>query len=122
MVNEQGQENDTNKLIQEMMKQMTTLQEKVDAIQKNSPTSESEGDSNDEMKVGTDGLVELTETTKTFLEAAFTATMSNKDCKKRIGRIGVQDCDQIRCPKLDGILKAVLPKDAIKADGYLLRP
>ena len=93
MVNKQGQENDTNKLIQEMMKQMTTLQEKVVAIQKNPPTSESEGDSDDEMEVGTDGLVELTETTKTFLEAAFTATMSNEDCKKRVGRIGVPDCD-----------------------------
>ena len=29
--------------------------------------------------------------------------------------------DQIRCPKLDGVLKVVLPKDAIKADGYLSR-
>ena len=123
MANEQGQENDTNKLIQEMMKQMTTLQEKVDAIQKNPPTSESKlgGDSDNEMEVGTDGLVELMETTKTFLEAAFTATMSNEDRKKRVGRIGVPNCDQIRCPKLDGVLKAVLPKDTIKVDGYLSR-
>ena len=119
MANEQ--ENDTNKLIQEMMKQMTALQQKVDAIQKNPPTSESKVDSDDEMEVSTDGLVELSETTKTFLEAAFTATMSNEDRKKRVGRIGVPDCDQIRCPKLDGVLKAVLPKDAIKADGYLSR-
>ena len=115
------QENDTNKLIQEMMKQMTMLQQKVDVIQKNPPTSESKVDSDDEMEIGTDGLVELSETTKTFLEAAFTAIMSNEDCKKRVGRIGVPDCDQICCPKLDGVLKAVLPKDAIKADGYLSR-
>jgi len=33
----------------------------------------------------------------------------------------VPDCDQIRCPKLDGVMKAVLPTDAIKADGYLSR-
>ena len=35
--------------------------------------------------------------------------------------MGVPDCDQIRCPKLDGVLKVVLTKDAIKADGYLSR-
>ena len=116
ITSEMANEQETNKLIQEMMKQMTTFQEKVEAIQKN-PSTKSKGDSDDEMKVGTDGLMELSETTKVFLEAAFTATMSNKDHKKRIGRIGVPNCDQIRCPKLDGVLKAVLPKDAIKADG-----
>ena len=47
--------------------------------------------------------------------------MPNDDRKKRVGKIGVPDCDQVRCPKLDGVLKAVLPKDAIKADGYLSR-
>ena len=47
--------------------------------------------------------------------------MDNDDCRKRIKRIGVPDCDQIRCPKLDGVMKAVLPTDTIKADGYLSR-
>ena len=65
--------------------------------------------------------MQLTETTKSFLKAAFSATMLNKDCRKRVATIGVPNCDQVHCPKLDGVLKAVLPKDAIKADGYLSR-
>ena len=57
--------------------------------------------------------------TKSFLEAAFSGTMSNEDCRKQVKKVGVPDCDQICCSKLDGVLKAVLPRDAIKADGYL---
>ena len=38
--------------------------------------------------------MELSEVTKTFLEAAFSATMLNEDRKKRIGKIGVPDYDQ----------------------------
>ena len=45
--------------------------------------------------------------------------MSNKDCRKQVKKIGILNCDQGCCPKLDGILKAVLPRDTIKADGYL---
>ena len=100
---------------------MTTLQEKVDAMQKNSATSSEAKDSDEEMESSSGNLVELSETTRTFLEAAFSAIMPNEDCKKRVGRVGIPDCDQVRCPKLDGVLKAVLPKDAIKADGYLSR-
>jgi len=47
--------------------------------------------------------------------------MDNEDCKKQVKRIGVPNYDQIRCPKLDEVMKAVLPTDAIKADGYLSR-
>ena len=47
--------------------------------------------------------------------------MSNEDRRKRVEKVGVPDCDQVRCPKLDGVLKAVLPRDATKADGYLSR-
>jgi len=117
-----GHKKDTNMLIQEMIKQITALQEKVDAIQKNPPTvgtSESNPDSNDEMEDSSGRLVQLSETTKSFLEAAFLAAISNKDRKKRVGKVGIPDCDQVCCSKLDGVLKAVLPKDAIKADGYL---
>ena len=45
--------------------------------------------------------------------------MSNEDHRKRVAIIGVPDCDQVCCPKLDGVLKVLFPKDAIKADGYL---
>ena len=47
MAEEQGNASETNKLIQEMMKQMTTLQEKVDAMQKNPTTSSELRDSDD---------------------------------------------------------------------------
>ena len=105
-----------------MMKQMTALQEKVEAMQSSrNEVSNSRNESDDEKEDSDGGLVQLTETTKTFLEAAFSGTMTNADRKKRVEKIGVLDCDQIRCPKLDGVLKAVLPRDAIKADGYLPR-
>ena len=47
--------------------------------------------------------------------------MSNEDCRKQVEKVGVPNCDQVHCPKLDGVLKAVLPRDAIKVDGYLSR-
>ena len=122
MTEEQPTQTDTNQLIQEMMKQMTALQEKVEAIQKNPSSGDlisRQKDSDDEGDDSFGWLVQLTETTKSFLEAAFSGTMSNEDRRKRVEKVGVPDCDQVRCPKLDGVLKAVLPKDAIKADGYL---
>ena len=124
MTEEQPTQTDTNQLIQEMMKQMTALQEKVEAIQKNPSSGDSNSrqkDSDDEGDDSSGRLVQLTETTKSFLEAAFSGTMSNEDRRKRVEKVGVPDCDQVRCPKLDGVLKAVLPRDAIKADGYLSR-
>jgi len=64
-----GHEKDTNTLIQEMMKQVMALQEKVDAIQRNLPTvgtSESNPDSNDEMEDSSGRLVQLSEATEFF--------------------------------------------------------
>ena len=66
-------------------------------------------------------LVELSEETTAFLEAVFSTKLSNADRKKRIAQIGIPDSDMIHCPKLDPMLATVLPKDAIKADGYLSR-
>ena len=116
MASEEGDSNDTNSLIQEMLKQVSTLQEKEDTIQKKSVTPSEVGDSDDEIEGSSGSLVELSETTK-----AFSATTPNEDRKKRVVKVGIPNCDQICCPKLDGVLKAVLPKDAIKADGYLSR-
>ena len=83
MADEQTAENNINQLIQEMMKQMTTLQEKVDAIQRNPIESSSRHlDSEDNMEDSLGGLVQLTEMTKSFLEAAFSGTMSNADRRK----------------------------------------
>ena len=63
--------------------------------------------------------MEFLEQTRSFLEAAFSATLSNADCKKRIANIGILDCDKICCQKLDPMLTTIFLKDAIKADGYL---
>ena len=68
---------------------------------------------------GSGYLVELSETTKSFLEAAFSAIVANTDCKKRLDQIGVPDCNVIRCPKLDQVMQSIIPSDAIKAGGYL---
>ena len=114
----------TNQLIKEMMKQMTALQEKVEPIQKNPPSKDlnsRQKDSDNEMGDSSGRLVQLTETIKSFLEAAFSGTIFNEGRRKRVEKVGVPDCDQVRCPKLDRVLKAVLPKDAIKADEYLSR-
>ena len=91
---------------------MTALQEKVEAIQKNptsGDTNSRQKDSDDEMEDSSGWLVQLTETTKSFLEAAFSGTISNEDRRKRVEKVGDPDC-RVRCPKLNGVLKAVLPK------------
>ena len=93
MATEEGDSNDTNSLIREILKQVSTLQEKVDAIQKSVTPSEV-GDSDDEMEGSSGSLVELSETTKAFLEAAFSTTMPNEDRKKRVVKVGIPDCDQ----------------------------
>ena len=83
MTGEQSGESDTNRLLQDMMKQMTALQEKVEAMQSSrNEVSNSRNESDDEKEDGDGGLVQLTETTKTFLEAAFLGTMTNADRKK----------------------------------------
>ena len=61
------------------------------------------------------------ETTKSFLKAAFFATVANTDHKKWLDRIGVPDCNTIRCPKLDQVMQSIIPNDATKVDGYLSR-
>ena len=79
---------------------MDALQEQVESIQRN---QQQPGRTNEFW------LVMLTETIQTFLEAAFSGTMWNEDCKKCIKKIGIPDRDQIHYPKLDGAIKAVLP-------------
>ena len=113
MTGEQSGESNTNQLLQDIMKQMMALQEKVEAIQSSrNEVSNSRHESNVEKEDSDRGLVQLMETTKTFLEAAFSGTMTNADSKKQFEKIGVPNCDQVCCPKLDGVLKAVLPRDS----------
>ena len=47
--------------------------------------------------------------------------LTNADRKKRVDHVGVPDCDSNWCPKLDPVIQAIVPNEASKADGYLLR-
>ena len=105
-------------LLKEMQRQMVSIQIKVDEMQqKQHPTAVDHEVIEDE--VGSGNLVELSETTKSFLETAFSATVANTERKKWLDRIGVPDCDTIRCPKLDQVMQSIILNDATKADGYL---
>ena len=105
-------------LLKKMQRQMVSLQSKVDEMQqKQHPTAVDHEAIEDED--GSGNLVELSETTKSFLEAAFSTTVANIDRKKRLDWIGVPDCDAIRCPKLDQVMQSIILNDTTKADGYL---
>ena len=108
----------TAQLLQEMKAQMDAIRDQMETIQRNQPVTDVTNSDEEGEEVSGPRLVTLNDTTRAFLEAAFSGTMLNEERKKRVEKIGVPDCNQIRCPKLDG---AVLPKDVIKADGYLSR-
>jgi len=104
---------ETNTLLKQMMEQINKLQEQVNTLQsKQSTTAAATGMETDDVEQEEGGLVEVLEATQAFLGVAFSGKMDNEDHRKRIRRIRVPDCDQIQCPKLDGVMKAVLPTDA----------
>ena len=74
------EEKTTIDLLKEIQRQMVSLQSKVDKMQqKQHPTAVDHEVIEDED--GSGNLVELSETTKSFLEAAFFATVANTDRK-----------------------------------------
>ena len=97
---------------------MAELEGKVDSMQRIGTSTSFDADP-EENEDSAWKLVELSEETSAFLEAAFSMTLSNADRRKRKAHIGIPDCNKIHCPKLNPILATLLPKDAIKADGYL---
>ena len=114
----------TMDLLKKMKEQMATLTSKVETLQQKQASDASlmvqeEEDNEDDELSGS--LVSLSESTHAFLEAAFSTTLTNADRKKRVDRVGVPDCDSIRCPKLDPVIQAIVPNEATKADGYLSR-
>ena len=114
------EEKTTIDLLKEMQRQMVSLQSKVDEMQqKQHPTAVDHEAIEDEDGLG--NLVELSKTTKSFLEAAFSTTVANTDRKKRLDWIGVPDCDAVRYPKLDQVMQSIIPNDATKVDVYLSR-
>jgi len=116
---EMNMSEEMNSLLKQMMEQMNKLQEQVNTLQsKQSTTAAATGMETDDVEHEEGGLVEVSEATQAFLGAAFSGTMDNEDRRKRIRRIGVPDCDQIRCPKLDGVMKAVLPTDTRKGGRF----
>ena len=111
----------TASLLREMKDQITVLTTKVEELEHNQAgdsglTTQVE-DEDDAMGPG--NLVTLMESTQAFLEAAISTMLANTDRKKWVERIGVPDCDSIRCPKLDPVIKAIVPNEVTKADGYL---
>ena len=114
----------TMDLLKEMKEQMATLMSKVETLQQKQASDASlmvqEEDNEEEELSGS--LVSLLESTHAFLEAAFSTTLTNADRKGRVDRVGVPDCDSIRCPKLDPVIQAIVPNEVTKADSYLLRP
>ena len=112
----------TMDLLKEMKEQMVMLTSKVETLQQKQASDASlmvqeEEDNEDDKLSGS--LVSLSESTHAFLEAAFSTTLTNADRKKRVDRVGVRDCNSIRCPKLDPVIQTIAPNEATKADGYL---
>ena len=105
------------KLLEEMKKQMSELQEQVERMQRAGTSTSFEEPGEEDLTTGE--LVELFGASPLFSKGCFSATLSNADCKKWIENIGIPDYDKIHCHKLDSMLTAILPKDAIKVDGYL---
>ena len=112
----------TLELSKEMKQQMVSLQSKVNEMQQQQKQHSTAGDHEEMEDEDSSGdLVELSETTKAFLKAAFSGTVTNADRKKRLNQIGIPDCDTIKCPKLDQVMQFIIPNDAIKVGGYLSR-
>ena len=54
---------------------------------------------------GNGTLVPLSEATKAFLETTFSSEMANSDRNKWVEKFWVPECDFLRCPKLNVMLK-----------------
>ena len=100
----------TATLLKEMKDQMVVLTAKVEELQHNQTGEPSlmVQEEEEDNAMGPGNLVALTESTKAFLEAAFSTTLANAYRKKRVECIGVQDCYSIRCPKLHPVRKRIL--------------
>ena len=108
MADKDSATNQLLKQISQLQAQVTTLRQKPANPMDTAPKEELPADSR---------LIEITNTMRHFLETTFSGTMDNDNRTACIKRIGVPNCDQICCFKLNGVLKAVLPTDTIKADG-----
>ena len=70
---------------------------------------------------GKTNTLEVSEKTKTLLQTCFSIgrAANNKTCSAWIAQFGVPQGEEIRCPKLDTIIRNELPKDALEADRKL---
>ena len=113
----------TTDLMRETKEQMTRLREELEAMGAERRVQRSKQDDSDGETEGSSTLVPLSEATKTFLETNFSFEMTNSDCRKRVKKFGVPECDFVRCPKLNPLSTldptSTLPQNAIKADRYL---
>ena len=111
-------------LLKKMKDQMTVLIAKLEELEHNQAGDlglTTQGEEEDDATGSGNDLVTLMESTQAFLKAAFSATLVNTDHKEWVERIGVPDCNSIRCPKLDPVIQGIILNEATKADGYLSR-
>ena len=88
MMGDKG-EKTTIDLLKEMQQQMVSLKTKINEMEQQQKQHTSAEDHEViEDEDGSGKLVELSETTKSFLEAAFFAAVTNTDRKKRLDWIG----------------------------------
>lgn len=68
-------------------------------------------------------MFEICKETKTFLQTAFGLPQPANNTTRNfwIAQYGLPEGDEMRCPKLDSIIKNELPKEALDADRKLSR-
>ena len=81
-----------------------------------SPETEEDRDSDNEPTEIDADTFQLSETREAFLETAFKKRMDSAGRAKHIENLGVPDCCWTKCPTLDPIVSANLPKNTIRMD------
>ena len=59
-------------------------------------------------------LVELSDATGAFMEAAFKTKLENPQRKKKLAKFGTPNCRWVQCPKLDPVVSANVSREAIR--------
>ena len=100
----------TATLMKEMAGQMSQLRGELEALCADRQILKGNGDDSEDEGDRYGRVVSLSEATKALLETAFSLPMSNSDRKKWVEKFGVPDCELVRYPKLDPVLKTTFPR------------
>ena len=80
-------------------------------------TNEEEPDTDEEFDAEIDAdSFQLSEAGEAFLQTAFSKRMDRKNRAQRVEKLGMPDCRWTKCPTLDPVVAANLPKDTIRND------